>query len=241
MKKHFNPALAKVAVLCLATAVMSSCDDQMCIKGEGPVEQRELQLQPFDAIDANGDFKVYITQGSPQKVEVKGESNILSDLRTDIESGTWKIAHRSCVRRSETVEVYITLPEVSALRLNGSGRISASNTLETEELQLDLNGSGRMNLEVETDELIAHTSGSGEITLRGEADKSAIVMSGSGKVAAYDLQSKDVSVKLSGSGRAEVAASSTLTVDISGSGSVHYMGNPSVNTQISGSGKVVKR
>lgn len=220
---------------------LAACDDVKCIKGNGDIEQRILQLQPFSEVDANGNFKVYITQGETQLVEVKGESNILDDLNTRVRNGKWEIEHESCVRRSDPVEVYITIPEVEALYLNGSGRIYSENKLEVEELPVHVNGSGKIDLEVDASKIMARVSGSGELQLTGSANQQTVNISGSGRVAASDLAAQDVTVNLSGSGEAEVRAGKTLTVDISGSGKVYYYGNPTLNTNISGSGKVVKR
>ncbi|RDV15895.1 DUF2807 domain-containing protein [Pontibacter diazotrophicus] len=244
MKKYFSLSLGKAVqwplVLC-SFLLLSACDDVNCIKGDGNVEQRTLTLQPFSEVEANGDFKVYITQGEPQRVEVKGESNILSNLNTRVRNGKWEIEHESCVRRSELVEVYITMPEVEALYLNGSGRIYSENKLVVDELPVQVNGSGKVDLEVEASKVIMRVTGSGEALLSGTTDIQTINMSGSGTAATSNLAAEDVTVNLSGSGEAEVRASKSLTVDLSGSGKVYYYGNPTVNSNISGSGKLVKR
>lgn len=140
-------------VLC-GFLLLSACDDLKCIKGNGDVEQRTLTLQPFSEVEANGDFRVYISQGEPQRVEVKGESNILTELSTRVRNGKWEIEHESCVRRAEPVEVYITMPEVEALYLNGSGRIYSENKLVVNELPLQVNGSGKVDLEVDASKVI---------------------------------------------------------------------------------------
>jgi hypothetical protein len=244
MKKHSELRRGSASLrplLLLGYLGLSACDDVNCIKGEDSIEQRTLSLQPFTEIEAKGDFIVYVTQGPTQQVEVKGERNILDQLNTRVRTGTLDIEHEDCVRRSKQVEVYITMPEVKALALNGSGRIYSENTLEVNELRTEVNGSGKVGLDVEAAKVITRVTGSGEVQLHGVAQAHSINMSGSGTAAAFDLEAEDVSVNLSGSGTAEVSASKTLSADVSGSGKVFYYGNPSVNTNISGSGKVVKK
>ncbi|WP_266206114.1 head GIN domain-containing protein [Pontibacter kalidii] len=225
----------------MSAGTLSACEDNNCIKGEGDLETRTLNLQPFSRVEANGDFKVYITQGETQLVEVRGEPNILDQLETSISNNTWEIEHRDCVRRSKTVEVYITMPQVQSLYLNGSGRIVSQDEFTANELAVEINGSGKIDFDVVAAKVIARVTGSGEVALHGEAPLYTVNISGSGKAAAFDLQSKNVTVNLSGSGVAEVNASEALAADISGSGVVYYLGNPAVTTNISGSGKVVKR
>lgn len=225
----------------VAVSILSGCDDVRCIKGEGDVETRELNLQPFSRVEANGDFKVYITQGEPQKVEVKGEPNILDQLQTSVSNSTWEIEHSECVRRSKQVEVYITMPQVQSLYLNGSGRIYSQNELTANELLVEVNGSGKIECDVTAAKVISRVTGSGEMALHGEAPIYSVNISGSGKSAAFGLQAENVTAQISGSGVAEVSAAEALAADITGSGIVYYLGSPQVTTNISGSGKVVKK
>ncbi|PSR52766.1 DUF2807 domain-containing protein [Adhaeribacter arboris] len=225
----------------IAGFTLAACTDHgaFCIKGEGDVTSRTLQLQPFQEIDVNGDFEVYVTQGSPQKIEVKGEPNILDELNTQVQNGKWKIKFDDCIRRSKTVKVYLTMPEVNSLYLNGSGQISGQNKLTATDFSVVVNGSGKIEADLAATKVITQIMGSGEIELAGTAKQQTIHIAGSGKVKSYDLTAEDVSVQVAGSGKTQVMASKTLDVDLAGSGTVYYRGNPTVNTRISGSGKVI--
>ena len=244
MRKYLNRTAGNRMAwpfLLLSVLLLSACDDERCIRGEGDVERRTLQLQPFSDVEANGDFKVYITQGATQQVEVRGQPNILDQVNTQVSNGRWKITHDDCVRRSKEVEVYITMPEVKGLAVNGSGSISGENKFTATELPVYVNGSGSIDLELEASKVITRVTGSGKVHMGGTTEVHSINMSGSGSVAAFNLAAEDVTINISGSGDAEVEASNSLTVDISGSGKVYYVGNPTVSSNISGSGKVVKK
>ena len=79
-----------------------------------------------------------------------------------------------------------------------------------------------------------------QMDLYGSVDHSALFVSGSGNIFAFNLESNDQEVRISGSGNCEVFVRDLLEVDISGSGNVFYKGNPSVSTNISGSGNVIE-
>ncbi|QMU28637.1 head GIN domain-containing protein [Adhaeribacter radiodurans] len=243
MKKQFNlkQKFLYTGIWALALLFLTSCDEDgpFCIKGQGDITTRTLQLQSFHEVDVNGDFEVYITQGSPQKVEVKGEPNILDELNTNVQNGKWKIEFDKCIRRSKTVQVYLTVPEVSSFYINGSGKIMGQNKLTASELSVAVNGSGTIQAELAATKVIARVMGSGDMELAGTTKQQSITIAGSGKVKSYNLAAEDVQVKVAGSGKTQVSASKTLDVDLSGSGTVFYRGNPTVNTKISGSGKVV--
>ncbi|CAN5921696.1 hypothetical protein BH24BAC1_BH24BAC1_13860 [soil metagenome] len=240
MKSIFIRTLYAPALL-VGALLLGGCEEVDCIKGQGEVESRTLELEPMKEVEVNGSFRVYLKQGAQQQVVVKGEPNVLNELRTNVAGDKWKIEFRRCIRRNKPVEVYLTLPQVTSLYLNGSGQLISENKLTAPNLALELNGSGVIELEVAANKLITKKTGSGEILLGGEAREHHLQMAGSGKVALYNLQSEDVRVKLAGSGTAEVSASQSLHVEIDGSGKVYYIGNPNLTQRISGSGKVIQR
>lgn len=238
---QFRTLTSRLLFLLAGLLLLGACEDTNCIKGEGTVETRLLNLAPFSRIEANGDFKVYLLQGAEQKVEIRGEPNILDQVRTSISNNTWKITHETCVRKSKSVEVFITLPVLESLYLNGSGFIEGQQGFTTSDLDVAVNGSGRISLDVEATKVISRVTGSGKLNLEGNAPLYSINISGSGRAETFGLTSERVSATISGSGVAQVTASTALDVSISGSGIVYYRGDPSVSQQISGSGKVVKQ
>ncbi|MCL2678503.1 MAG: DUF2807 domain-containing protein, partial [Clostridiales bacterium] len=78
-------------------------------------------------------------------------------------------------------------------------------------------------------------SGSGTFNFAGKADALTLKIDGLGKFYAFDLQTRETTVRLSGSGRVEISCSESLTVNGSGLGKVEYKGSPGVNTNTSGS------
>ncbi|WP_347158915.1 head GIN domain-containing protein [Pontibacter chitinilyticus] len=230
------------AALLLAGAVLSSCDEEgICLKGVGDVETRTLQLDAFHGVEVNGSTKVYVERGPTQKVEVKGQANILDELETDVDDGIWHIEFDRCLRKHKTVEVYITLPDLDYAEVSGSGLMSWQDTFDADNFQARVSGSGELTGPVAANQVTARISGSGAINLSGTAQDQDIAISGSGNLRAFGLQTKTTEVDVSGSGNAEVTTSDVLDVNISGSGRVYYQGNPTVNADISGSGKVIKK
>jgi len=59
-------------------------------------------------------------------------------------------------------------------------------------------------------------------------------------VTAFELAAQDVRVNVSGTGKYEVQARSTLHVSVSGSANVAYRGTPKVSQSISGSASIYK-
>jgi hypothetical protein len=232
-------------LLVVALVGLSACQEVTCIKGQGSVENRQLELPPIQEVEVNGNFRVNLVQAPAQhqqSIEVRGEPNILNELRTEVVNGRWRIEFRNCVRRHERVEVHINLHELRAVSLNGSGTIMFQNKINASTVNVQQNGSGTIYLDLAANKLITNKSGSGELMGVGTVEEHHLNMAGSGKVSLFNLQTDDSHVNLTGSGTAEIAVGRTLHVTIDGSGSVFYTGSPTLSsTSIRGSGKVVKK
>ncbi len=221
---------------------MSSCDDEgYCLSGEGDVESRTLALPALSGVAVSGDTKVYVSRGNEQRVEVRGQANVLDELETDVDNGVWDIEFERCLRKHEAVEVYLTVPSLNKASVGGSGTLELEDVFESREFDASVSGSGNVLLRLAAETLTAHISGSGTIRAAGVAERQDINISGSGNYKGFDLGSRVAEVGISGSGETEVKVEERLDVEISGSGRVYYVGDPHVSSSISGSGKVIRK
>lgn len=229
-------------LLLVLTSFFTSCDREgMCLRGEGDVETRSLNVARFEGVSVSGNSRVFIRKGSPQRVEVKGQPNVLDELETEVRGDVWRVEFARCLRDHEPVEVYITTPEINAASVGGSGYVELEDVFESDEFDVRVSGSGDIKLRLATNRLNSRISGSGTITAAGVADQHVIAISGSGSSNSFDLTTRETDVDISGSGKAEVNVEDQLDVDISGSGRVYHQGSPSVNADVSGSGKVIRK
>ena len=212
------------------------------IEGEGPVIERKVDLSRFTGISIPGSAKVYLTQGSEQMVRIEGQENIIDNLILDVSGGVWRIAGKKSVWRSETLKIYITIEDLSLIKISGSGDVFTQNHFQGKrDLELRISGSGTVKLDIEVDDVDGSVSGSGDIYLAGSADKLNLGISGSGKIKAEKMKAQNADLHISGSGNMNVWVVENLDATISGSGSVYYTGNPRINTRVSGSGNVRAR
>ena len=239
----------KWIVLAVITALtVSSCfidindDDGLfggCVHGNGPIVSQEFILPQIYGIVVSLPANVFITQGPEQEIIVEGEENILDEIDLNIRNGIWEVETRRCVRDVYQLQIFITLPMIEELSILGSGSIVSENLLDVEDLFLSIPGSGHIDLAVDADDIDAEIPGSGNIYLEGVADKVDLNITGSGDYKAYNLDSNDSDIRISGSGNAWVRVFDYLRVRISGSGTVRYRGYPDVDVSITGSGRVV--
>ena len=239
--KSVNIVLGLVASSVL---FLSSCNkDSMCVKGNGDIETRNLNLVSFTEIDLQESANVRIHQGNEYDVVVSGHSNIIDILETDISGDRWEIEFNKNCAKDYDLTIDITIPIIKEVVLSGAGNVWIDDFEANNQLELKVSGSGdiEMNSFSSLESFRALISGSGNITAYKSipaVGNSDLHISGSGNIRTFNLISQNTDVLISGSGNIETTSQSSLDVRISGSGNVFYKGYPGINTDISGSGNL---
>lgn len=191
-------------------------------------QKRETRdVSAFTKISFRSPGKVYIKQGSPQKIEIEGSAETLEKIKIKVEDGKLTIGPEDkwfdwSWGDSDKVTVYITMATIENLSVSGSGDMVAQTKITSTNLKLNVSGSGSLEAEVVATEIDADVSGSGDMDLKGKCKNFTSDISGSG------------SVKLN------AAIAGAADFDISGSGEVRATGSAqSVKAEITGSGKVL--
>lgn len=220
-----------------------SCDfHQETVDGNGNRKSEERSIRNASKINLMGDMDVVVNSGNPS-LKVEGDENILRYIETDVHNGWLEIKTRDHINlhSSNPVKVYVTTPELTALKVNGSGNITCTNKFsQGNNMSFDITGSGNISANVNAPEVNAGITGSGNMYLKGETRDAKIHITGSGNYDSPDLKAENADVRISGSGDANLFADNNLKASIAGSGNVKYRGNATVQQHTAGSGSVMK-
>jgi hypothetical protein len=190
--------------------------------------------------------KLVLRQGSAQKVELEGDKDALAKIETELKGDKLVIGNEERWnwgwRENDRIMVYITVKDITGLSVSGSGELITEGKITTDQLDLNVSGSGSLQTDVNVSgDMEADVSGSGRIDVKGSCKRIDSDISGSGKVVAALTISEVASVGISGSGKFECSGTAKeIKTNISGSGKVHAA-NLEVevcNVRISGSGDV---
>ncbi len=212
--------LFAVVLLSTLTFQVSYAQWGSSIKGEGPLVKKEISLSAIESIGLGISGTVYLTQGSTQKVVIEAQQNIIDNIKQEVKNGSWNISYRNNVRGHDEVKIYVTIPNVKALSIGGSGKILGQNSFNN------------------IDRLAMSIGGSGYIELSGMAKDVDVSIGGSGKVKASNLKAENCKVSIGGSGDCYVEVSESLKASIAGSGDVYYKGRPKISSSVAGSGRI---
>ena len=227
------------AVSVMAIVLITGCSK---ITGSGPVVTENRNTPQFNRLGISVPGDVVYTQSNTYKVEIEAQQNIIDIIQTPVTNGELivKIKNDVRIKSHERIIVRVSSPEMTGLRVSGSGNLRSSGNLQSESMRLNISGSGNIMVpQLTTGDIEATVSGSGDIRVSaGSAIEEDLRISGSGSIDLANVTAKVARTSTSGSGTMRVHASDRLEVSISGSGNVFYKGNPSITTSISGSGKV---
>jgi hypothetical protein len=228
----------------VTVALFSSCRyvSGKRIRGNGNVKTEERSLGSFKSVSSHGSFNIYVSSGN-QSVKIEAEENLLPYIETYIDGSTLHVRTKNdaWLRPSREVKIFVSSPDFENIHSYGSGNIiGQSKIVNTSKLELEVSGSANIKMNADAPEINTETNGSGDIDLKGETKSFKAVVRGSGNVRAMDLKSEDATIKIYGSGNADIFASVKLDVNIAGSGDVRYKGDGQVSSHIAGSGSVKK-
>jgi hypothetical protein len=232
-------------ILFAVIIVLSSCDylGGVRISGNRQIATKEISAGSFESVEVHGSMNVHLVQSPTNSVKVQADDNLFEYLDIYTEGNRLVVKTRKGynLRPSRDIIVYAAAANFKDIELSGSGDIFSENTITaTDELSVEVSGSGDINMNVNVPRLRSKISGSGSLTLNGTAKDFSATINGSGDIKSFGLSADNARVDLAGSADAEVTANKTLEVEIAGSGSVTYKGNPSVKQHIAGSGSIEK-
>jgi hypothetical protein len=209
------------AILCVI--IFSSCTKS--ITGEGPVVTETRTTAAFTGVQLEGSGEVEVLQGAVTSVAVTGYSSLVPIYTTSVHSGTLVLKFDNEYKniRRNNIKTKIFVADISKVEIHGSGKSTVNGFLNSNNLAVAINGSGRI-----------------DVTNSAYAKFSAEI-NGSGDIKAITAPATEVDATINGSGYIAVTCSQKLKAKISGSGNIDYWGSPAVDTDISGSGKVRKQ
>jgi len=238
MKKE---VLKKTLFILLISIISINLSAFVTIKQGEKDEIRDLPS--FNKLSLKISADVYLKQSSKQEVKIEASERLLNLIETKVENGILKIKWKKSkvLSHKEKIKIYISMKDIKALIISGSGDIMAKSKIKTDKLSLEISGSGDILIgRLNAKEVSAVISGSADIVIRegAELDKLKVVISGSGDVEASGIMAKDASVTISGSGSCNLHTSEKLYAKIAGSGDIVYTGDALIDAKIAGSGSV---
>lgn len=206
----------KIQILALLAVLIgfASCTSCRVNKWKVSVTSGRSGLTGFERIEQLGSLDVRYQQADTFSVVVKAPSKYMDDVETRVEGnrlivrmkGTGKIVNFG-VSDGDQVTVYVTSPDLIGVDLRGSGDFSCEKHLDTDQLDIKLNGSGDIDFDdVICDAVNVEAVGSGDVNVKNiETQVANVSLVGSGDIKMAFQRSGKVNASLVGSGDIELS------------------------------------
>ncbi|MBI5325119.1 MAG: DUF2807 domain-containing protein [Ignavibacteriae bacterium] len=204
--------------------VFISCEKDIitndCVKGSKNIIYDYRKLSSYNSIDFEGAGNIFITQGQSDTLIIETDDNIAPLIKTDVMNS------RLYIKPSESIcptslQILATMEDINYLNFSGSGSIISTDSLYLDDIDIKIEGSGK-------------------VRMFGKARSITAGIDGSGNLELIDMTTDSAYVVINGSGDISVHATKYLKAVINGSGHIYYSGNPiTKETQINGSGNII--
>ena len=236
-----NLKKASLLFVVLVSAVCVSCVNLLFnhIKGNGDLITLEITVPQFEKINIGGSAEVRFHASQEHRVVLTTDSNLFGYVDIFTRNNMLNIGTKNRYSLSFTkwlVDIYS--PSLTGVLISGSGSFKSRDEIIASKFESNVSGSGKIEAAIECETFLAAISGSGRIAVAGKSGVSNINISGSGRFNGADFCVNSATVRISGSGNADICVSDNLNANISGSGSINYRGNPQINSSISGTGRI---
>lgn len=219
--------------------ITTSCNFN-CVDPSGSIITDKRDLEEFDGIKIDIPANVKIEIGTESSISIKTNEAYANAISTDIKRGKLSILGDVCKADNSDIQIIIRTTNLDRLRISGSADVYSETPVNTDDLDLQINGSGSISLNVFAKYITSEVNGSGLIDLKGTSQNMNLKINGSGDFKGLGLNTYVSKIKINGSGQASVVAHDKLTANVNGSGEIKYSGNPEISINIKGSGKVNK-
>jgi len=198
-----------------------------CIQGSGKDATDKRQVAAFTKLDIAGSFNITLVQDSSNSVTINADDNILNIIKTDISGDKLKIStDNKNICSSKQITITIGVRSLKSISASGAVEITSNGRLNVGDLDLNLSGATKINLDVAASNVNTEGSGISDITLKGQASSHAVELSGSGNVHAFDFVVGSYSIETSGQSDCEINVLNELNIHSTGASDIKYKGSP---------------
>lgn len=237
--------LARIAIGLVLALFASSCGMDINfgnlgtgVKGNGDVvtENRKI-TDDFTEVSASEGLEVHVTQSKNFKIEVEADANVIDLIGTDIKNGKLRIHAIENIGQA-TKKVYVSLPEVTALKSSSGAHLNTEGSIKSDKLEIDSSSGSILDVEVVAGDVEIDASSGANLDISGRANMLYVDGSSGANIDAKDLQSKMCDADASSGSNISVNVSDRLTADATSGGNIAYAGDPTVKKNKSVSGSV---
>lgn len=232
----------RIATACILILSLSACSELIGEKGNGVRITEKIKVGDFNRLEISGSFEVILTENNTDEVVIEIDENLLRYIDITVRGTLLEIDSDRRLDSKDGIIIEVPVKKLASLSSSGASSIQTTNPLQSDNININLSGAGKLDLMLDASDVSIEVSGATLVYLEGSAKTFDIEMSGAGSLEASDFEVQDCFVQISGVGNILVNVTGTLDAEVSGLGKVEYIGNPqSVKGDVSGVGNINRK
>lgn len=234
MKRIFSIMMALAFVFAFAACNASNAKEGLDAKNgksisyDGRKVTKKLKSLPyFNKVVLDGALDVEFSQASRGGVAIKGRKSIVENVKVKVKNQTLYLSLDEKdwfrVDRSVKADIYVSSPDLISVVMRGAGDFEAKNLLDTDTLNVELNGAGNIDFDrIVCDEAYLIVKGAGNLEVdKLTANRTKIAMLGVGNADVEFKNAGHVDCLLSGVGNIDLEGTvKSLSKNVRGTGNI---------------------
>lgn len=227
-----------LSILFLAT-LLSSCNVNMFnrINGNQNVitETRKVN-EDFTKIKVSTGLDLYIIQGSTPKIVVEADENLQDIILTEINDGVLKIYSDINIWKAKARKVYVTLETLEAVTATSGSDVYTKETIKVNDIAVKATSGADIRMSLDANSVTSNATSGSDIEISGVANNHVASATSGASIDAYELRSKNVTVRVSSGADINIYASESIAAKATSGGDIDFKGSPENVTKKSSSG-----
>ena len=206
-------------------------------------------LTPFNKIEFNSSFDVYLTEDSTYAIKIIANEDVIKNIHFKIDNNILTFNNETNYKwvspTKNKIEIYIHSKQLSKIDANQTCNIKTLNPITSDEFGIIFhNKANEANLELNCKKVYYWNDFpcGGRLTLRGKTDAINIWNTGLTTVDAKDLTANIAHVENKSNGDCIMTIMNKLEYSIYGSGNIQLYGSPAeiIKILVSSSGRLIQ-
>lgn len=229
------------SILFLAT-FLSSCNINMFNRVNGNrnvvTENRKVK-EDFTKIKVSTGLDLYISQGSSNEITVEADENLHDIIITEVKDGVLKIYSEESIWKAKARKIYVTVKNLEEMTATSGSDVYTKETLKVNDIKISATSGADIRMTIDANSVESSATSGSDIEVSGVAINHTSRATSGASIDAYELRSKNVTVKVSSGADINIYASESINAKASSGGDIDFKGSPKqVNKKSSSGGDI---
>lgn len=197
-------------------------------------------LDSFTKLTATNGINILLRKASEEKVDVRIENGLLSDVITEVSKGSLKVKMRPQINKELSVLVTVYYKTLDEISITKGASLETKTVMLTDKMTMSAKTGGSIKAEVECQEINLTASGGAKITLYGWTKRFDANANTKAKVLCKTLNADKAIVKVATGAEIWVSPKDYLEAIAGTGGTIFYTSTPKKKTEKLSSGGEVR-